>query len=169
MPKLQLKVDNKLNASLRAVTEANLKDLKKLNLLLFPDIYYSPNFYKDVLASGFYSRLAYIEEAPVGMVCCSVEGRDVDEEQFDLIIMTIGVLAQYRSEGVGSVMMRHILSVAKHDDRIQSIYLHVKVDNELAIQFYERFGFAVKELKKNYYVRMEPPDAYVMELKLQES
>ena len=127
MPKLQLKVDNKLNASLSAVTEANLKDLKKLNLLLFPDIYYSPNFYKDVVASGFYSRLAYIGEAPVGMVCCSVEGRDVDEEQFDLIIMTIGVLAQYRSEGVGSVMMRHILSVAKHDDRIQSIYLHVKV------------------------------------------
>jgi len=169
MPKLKLKLDNKFNATLKAVTNDNLKDLKKLNLLLFPDVYYSPAFYKDVLASGFYSRLAYIDENPVGMVGCSIEVEEGDGEQFDLVIMTIGVLAQYRSEGVGSLMMRHILNVAAHDDRIRSIYLHVKVDNQLAIQFYQRFGFAVKELKKNYYVRMEPPDAYVMELKMKDA
>ena len=131
-----LKVDNKLNASLKSITEDNLKELKKLNLLLFPNIYFSPNFYKDVTVSGFYSRLAYIGETPVGVVCCSLEGpRDDGKQQqlqqpkqhFDLLVMTIGVLALYRSEGVGSLMMRHVLSVAKHDDRIESIYLHVKV------------------------------------------
>ena len=42
----------------------------------------------------------------------------------------------------------------------------MQVDNELAIQFYQRFGFIVKELKKNYYVRMTPPDAYIMDLVL---
>ena len=48
----------------------------------------------------------------------------------------------------------------------EKVHLFLQVDNELAIQFYKRFGFAVKELKKNYYVRMEPPDAYIMELML---
>ena len=129
MPNLKLKLDNKFNATLKAVTDGNVKDLKKLNLLLFPDVYYSPTFYKDVLASGFYSRLAYIGDHPVGMVGCSIEAQEGDGEQFNLAIMTIGVLAQYRSEGVGSLMMRHILNVATHDDRIRSIYLHVKVRN----------------------------------------
>ena len=139
----RLKVANKLNASLKSITEDNLKELKKLNLLLFPNIYFSPNFYKDVTVSGFYSRLAYIGETPVGVVCCSLEGPQQQQQQqqpqqqqlqqqqpkqkFDLLVMTIGVLALYRSEGVGSLMMRHVLNVANHDDRIQSVYLHVKV------------------------------------------
>ena len=118
----------KLKSNLSARSRLLTRDsLKKLNLLLFPDVYYSPAFYKDVLASGFYSRLAYIDENPVGMIGCSIEVEEGDGEQFDLVIMTIGVLAQYRSEGVGSLMMRHILNVATHDDRIRSIYLHVKV------------------------------------------
>lgn len=160
-----LKVDNRLNATLKAVNGDNLKDLKKLNLLLFSDIYCSPNFYKDVVDSGFYSRLAYVNERPVGIACCCLEKR-ANGDKFDLNLMTIGVLAQFRSEGVGSLMMKQILSIAKHDDRIVSMYLHVKVDNDLAIEFYKRFGFAIRELKKNYYVRMEPPDAYIMELLL---
>ena len=49
---------------------------------------------------------------------------------------------------------------------IEKAYNFFQVDNGLAIQFYKRFGFAVKELKKDYYVRMEPPDAYIMELML---
>ena len=130
MPKL----DNKLNASLKAVNDENIKDLKKLNLLLFPDIYYSPSFYKDVIESGFYSRLAYLGDMPVGMVCCAVESRGTPEntKRYDLAVMVIGVLAQYRSEGVGSLMMRHVLSVAKHDDRLQSVYLNVKVGADTA-------------------------------------
>ena len=135
MPNGGLKVDNRFDARLRSITEDNLKDLKKLNLLLFPDVYYSPGFYKDVLSSGFYSRLAYVDDKPVGLVCCSLEkpgGNDggvvvISETDYDLVIMTIGVLAQYRSEGIGSVMMRHILSVAKHDDRVRAVVLHVKV------------------------------------------
>ena len=50
-----------------------------------------------------------------------------DGDKFDLNLMTIGVLAQFRSEGLGSLMMKQILSIANHDDRIVSVYLHVKV------------------------------------------
>lgn len=44
-----------------------------------------------------------------------------------------------------------------------SIVRHVQVNNEGAIRFYEKFGFEIVEEKKNYYKRIEPADAYVLQ------
>jgi N-alpha-acetyltransferase 50 len=43
---------------------------------------------------------------------------------------------------------------------------HVQVNNESAIEFYKKFGFEVKDLKTNYYKRIEPADAYVLQKNL---
>ncbi len=40
---------------------------------------------------------------------------------------------------------------------------HVQVNNEEAIQFYQKFGFEIVEKKENYYKRIEPADAYVLQ------
>ena len=37
------------------------------------------------------------------------------------------------------------------------------MNNESAIKFYEKFGFEIVEEKKNYYKRIEPADAYVLQ------
>jgi N-alpha-acetyltransferase 50 len=42
----------------------------------------------------------------------------------------------------------------------------VQVNNESAIEFYKKFGFEVVDLKKNYYKRIEPADAYVLQKNL---
>ena len=39
----------------------------------------------------------------------------------------------------------------------------MQVNNEGAIKFYENFGFKIVERKENYYKRIEPADAYVLE------
>lgn len=46
------------------------------------------------------------------------------------------------------------------------IFRHVQVNNESAIEFYKKFGFEVVDLKKNYYKRIEPADAYVLQKNL---
>ena len=43
------------------------------------------------------------------------------------------------------------------------------MSNEDAIAFYERFGFRVVERKENYYKRIEPADAFVLQKNLKPS
>lgn len=39
----------------------------------------------------------------------------------------------------------------------------MQINNDGAIKFYEDFGFEIVEEKKNYYKRIEPADAYVLQ------
>ena len=48
------------------------------------------------------------------------------------------------------------------------MFLHVQVNNETAISFYQRFGFVIKETKEQYYKKIEPTDAYVLEKSFEE-
>ena len=40
------------------------------------------------------------------------------------------------------------------------------MNNEGAIGFYKNFGFDIVETKEQYYKKIEPADAYVLEKKL---
>lgn len=51
-------------------------------------------------------------------------------------------------------------------ERITNSFLvsrHVQVSNEGAIEFYGRFGFEIIETKQQYYKRIDPADAYVLQ------
>ena len=49
------------------------------------------------------------------------------------------------------------------------LFRHVQVNNEGAIKFYEKHGFTIAEEKKNYYKRIEPADAYLLQKCFKES
>ena len=50
--------------------------------------------------------------------------------------------------------------------RVLSQKLHTQVNNQEAIDFYQKFGFSVGEVMKDYYKKIEPPDAVVLSKKL---
>ena len=79
-----------------------------------------------------------------------------------LYIMTLGVLAPYRDLGVGTHLLEHSLRVAMEDPNIEEAYLHVQTSNDGAIRFYDKHGFAIKEVIPNYYKRIDPPDCYIL-------
>lgn len=84
-----------------------------------------------------------------------------------LYIMTLGCLPTYRNRGIGTYMMRYILDkINSAENHICSIFLHVKIDNEEAISFYKKFGFAIVDTVQNYYRRLNPPAAYILEKQL---
>jgi len=126
------------------VTPHNIKQLKRLNQVVFP-VSYNDKFYKDVLDLGELAKLAYFQDIVVGGVCCRVDNTDGHR---CLYIMTLGVLAPYRRYGLGSMMLKHVLDVCEKDGNFESVYLHVQISNEDAIKFYERSGFSIVEKKR---------------------
>jgi len=152
-----------------ALTANNLGTVRKLNSVLFP-IKYSEKFYKDILAPEVeeFCRLTYLNDIPVGTVCCRIE---VVDGVSKLYLATMGVLAPYRSRSIGSKSLQHVLDAARAHTkpRISTIYLHVQVSNLAARRFYERHGFQECGTAKDYYKKIEPRDAWILEVNLHPS
>jgi ribosomal protein S18 acetylase RimI-like enzyme len=94
-----------------------------------------------------------------------------------LYIMTLGVQAAYRGQGIGSQLLTSVLDAATRPPHctnssssssgstspdLEEIYLHVQTSNADAIHFYSKFGFVTREMIRNYYKRIEPPDCYIL-------
>ena len=58
------------------------------------------------------------------------------------------------------------MDIVEKDDNFDAVVLHVQVSNDVALEFYKRFGFEVVETKEAYYKRIEPADAHVLEKKI---
>jgi len=146
------------------VTPHNIKLLRRLNQVIFP-VSYNEKFYKDVLEAGELAKLAYFNDIVVGAVCCRIDESDAGQRR--LYIMTLGCLASYRRLGIGTRMLEHVLNWVKKDKRkFASIFLHVQVSNDVAMDFYRRFGFEVLETREKYYKRISPADAFVLHKRL---
>jgi len=54
------------------------------------------------------------------------------------------------------------LDYAQTRPDIDEIYLHVQINNDKAIKFYQKFGFTVTDTIKDYYKKIEPADCHVL-------
>lgn len=71
----------------------------------------------------------------------------------------------YRSRKLGSQSLELILAAAQAHTKpeIHKIYLHVQVSNEQAKRFYTAHGFEQVGVQQDYYRKIEPHDAWVLE------
>ncbi|XP_076891254.1 uncharacterized protein LOC143542583 [Bidens hawaiensis] len=147
-----------VSVSLDGVQDENLSQLKKLNSILFP-VRYNNKYYADVLASGDFTKLAYYDDTCVGSITCRLEKRE--DGVVRVYIMTLGVLAPYCRLGIGTLLLNHVLDLSSKEN-VGEVYLHVQTNNKDAVNFYKKFGFEITETIRNYYVRITPPDCYVV-------
>lgn len=96
-------------------------------------------------------------------------------------MMTLGVLKNYRSLGlgtifvnwtdvtytytfIGSILIENIMENARRATNpiVTSLYLHVQTANEQAIRFYTRNGFRIQAVVYDYYKLIENRDAYIL-------
>ena len=77
----------------------------------------------------------------------------------------ISVRKSYWNQGVGSMLMEHILDFAKNVAKSEIVSLEVRSDNEAAIHLYRKFGFEKIGTFKGYFkIGEELIDFDIMEL-----
>lgn len=173
-----------------SIDSGNISQFRTQNSLLFP-ITYPDAFYRNLLLHPLtnLAYLAYQDETCVGSFSVRLEPLDrwqklvsgavVDnflpfaaEEILEAdrmcYIMTLGVLAVYRRLGLGAKMLASIISRAR-DAGAKCIGLHVHVDNRVALRFYESFGFSILGRVRNYYRKITPNEAYILQLDLSDT
>ncbi|DBA03789.1 TPA: hypothetical protein N0F65_005679 [Lagenidium giganteum] len=137
--------------------------LRIVNCAIFP-VRYSDSFYADILLTPpGYTKFAYVDGCAVGAICCRLEPIDSPSNPHAqrTYIMTLGILEPYRRCGLASRLLNSVVMQSRQDG-IDHVYLHVQTSNSAALRFYQRFGFQVTDMIKNYYRRIEPPDCYVL-------
>ena len=148
------------------VNQGNVDRLVAINQVIFP-IRYSPKVYQDIVACGEISQIANLKgsKKTIGGISCRLENTPNDGPT--LYIITLGVLAPFRSLGLGSKLLSMCIDTVESClPEVTKARLHVQINNEDAIRFYERHGFAIVETVQDYYIKVEPRDAVVLELKL---
>ncbi|KAI0051830.1 N-acetyltransferase NAT13 [Auriscalpium vulgare] len=146
-----------------SLTQNNLGTVRKLNSVLFP-IKYSDKLYSEILQPEVedFCKLIYYNDIPVGIICCRLETKDGVTQ---LYLLTMGILAPYRSLGIGSHSLQLVLDAAAAHTKpaLSRIYLHVQVSNDPAKRFYERNGFKEIGIDETYYKKIKPSGAWILE------
>lgn len=81
----------------------------------------------------------------------------------DCHILSFGMRERYRRQGLGSILINHIIETARIRN-LTFISLEVKTDNLSAIQLYKKFNFEELGYRKKYY--KDGSDALIMMLEL---
>ncbi|KAL1405102.1 N-acetyltransferase 5 [Vanrija albida] len=183
------RVSPKPKATLTSLTVNNAGTLRKINAVVLP-IVYSEKFYKDVLDPELdeINKLVYYADIPVG-ACCSRLDNLSGKEAPTLTILTLAVLAPYRSQGLGAALVTQALRAALHPTApppptppasgpatraalqpapprkpVNRALVHVQVGNDAARRFYERLGFKEAGVNETYYSKMDPRAAWILVL-----
>lgn len=119
---------------------------------------YSPslfNYFYETNNSGFI--VAEVGHKIIGFIV----GVKINSELVKILMLSVS--KQYRRRNIGSLLLEQFLEQAKKD-KINSIELEVRTDNNSAIKFYEKHGFDIINRITEFYQNGEA--AYTMRKKL---
>jgi len=166
-----------LNVEFGSIDSNNIEQLRKLNDAIFP-ISYGPKFYDQVLAQpATLTKYTYYNGFVIGAICTRLEDHPEEVGKKRAYVMTLGVLSSYRGRGVGEKMVQSVVNelsgkgegAEEEYANVVDIYVHTQVSNVDAINFYcKNFEFEKGEVIKDYYKRIDPPDAILLRKTLRE-
>jgi putative acetyltransferase len=80
-------------------------------------------------------------------------------------LSTFATNPNFHRQGIGSKFMRELIDEIRKNEQIKRIELYAEIDNEIALNFYKKFGFQIEGCLKKYMKR-EQNDHYIDELVL---
>ncbi|XP_075253167.1 uncharacterized protein LOC142344934 [Convolutriloba macropyga] len=156
----------KIGVQLKFLETEDKPRVKELCKKFFP-IDYPEKWYNDVTSDKKYFALSAVYRGLiVGVIIAEVKPRHaVNSDDADILasnsapdskvayLLSLGVLDEYRENGIGSLLMDSLITEVKGKDKscIKAVYLHVLCSNIRAIQFYERRDFVLHKRISGYY------------------
>lgn len=86
-----------------------------------------------------------------------------DKESPSLYISTIVTLAPFRQHGLAKALLHRVTMRAVHEYGVKSVTAHVWEANTEARQWYAKQGFKEIVFEENYYRRLKPGGAWIVE------
>jgi ribosomal protein S18 acetylase RimI-like enzyme len=145
----------------RAAVESVARERNYLALLEAPPEADTRNYVRQNIAERVPHFVALADGKVVGWCDVAVRPRPTQRHSG---ILGMGVIRDYRGQGIGRSLMQATLAAAKARG-LRRIELTVRVDNEPARRLYESFGFATEGLcKRHMHVDGEFVDSWLMAL-----
>lgn len=105
------------------------------------------------------SRRMIEEDAANPCRTCLATGQERKERA--LYVVLLGLIEEERRKGHGGILLEKAGEVAEKEN-ISHLLLHVQASNMSAIQFYNKNGFKVMKLERDYYCNVFPRDALLL-------
>ena len=140
------------------IAKMTLDDLNSIkdNLISDFDDFWNYSVFKSELESDSSHYLVVKDNSKIiGFAGIKVTVPDCD-------IMNIVVKKDFRNQGIGSLLLKELISLAKSLN-VKNLFLEVNENNAPAILLYNKFGFKKISTRKNYY---KDNNAIVMKLDL---
>jgi len=128
-----------MNIHLRDITQDNFNECINLSLSEEQKQYLSSNVYSIAESKIFpfwIPKAIYQEEQLVGFL---MYAKDYEEGKLDICRLMIDIKKQGKGYGIGTLEL--MKNIAKEDNGINRIVVHVKKENECAKNIYKKFGF----------------------------
>ncbi len=115
------------------------------------------SFLNEIYKPRAVAKVATLDGSIVGYICAEY----VEDEGH---ILDLAVHPDFRRRGVATSLVRHVLEELRLKGS-RFVYLEVRTSNNAAKELYERFGFRIVGMRKNYYV-VPNEDAVIMMLEI---
>ncbi len=105
------------------------------------------SFYSEVYSRYSLTRVAELDGKIIGYICV----RQIADECH---LLNLTVHPDFRRRGIATLLFTDILKDLKESGG-RFLYLEVRASNHDARRLYEKFGFKMVGIRKNYYIRPE--------------
>ena len=166
------------NVEFCPVTKESLVQFRRLISLVLP-VSYGEAFYSAVLNDATTSKLTLIaywrdDSRSEPRMVAAISGKIIidshdarigtyDRTTPTLYISTLGTLSPYRGHGIAEKLVQSIHQVAVNEFKTTSITAHVWESNDDARLWYKNRGFEEVDFEQQYYRRLKPSSAWLLE------
>ncbi|KAH7037322.1 uncharacterized protein B0I36DRAFT_313792 [Microdochium trichocladiopsis] len=168
-------------ASILPIEPEHIPALRRVTSLILP-INYPDSFYAQLsnpATSGAFSRVILWTEPNstpkvIGGLVCRPEAlpfrTPAGNQVSGLYIQSLVLLSPYRSLGLAAACLEDVVAsvIASTNNpssswKCETVWAHVWVQNDEGLGWYQRRGFSIAGEIKNYYFKLQPGHAYVVE------